>query len=164
MDTTKFTPAQMNTLRRVFHAMNHFMVFMWKIGLGRWINAWPAVGGRMMVIQHRGRRSGKIYLTPVNYASVDGEVYCLAGFGSTSDWYRNALADPHVELWLPDNRHAACVEDVSESSCRLSLMRAVIIASGFAAPLFGIHQKKLNDEQLNALTRDYRLLHFRLEN
>ena len=80
MDTTKFTPAQMNTLRRVFHAMNHFMVFMWKIGLGRWINAWPAVGGRMMVIQHRGRRSGKIYLTPVNYASVDGEVYWTNGF------------------------------------------------------------------------------------
>lgn len=163
MDTPNFTPAQLNTLRRVFHAMNRFMVFMWKIGLGRWINAWPAVGGRIMVIQHRGRRTGKAHLTPVNYAFVDGELYCTAGFGSISDWYRNALADPHVELWLPNGRRAACAEDISESPSRLSILRAVIIASGFAASLFGVNQKKLNDEQLDALTKDYRLLHFKLE-
>ena len=91
MDVTKFTPQQMNSLRKVFHAMNRFMVFMWKIGLGKAINIWPAGFGRIMVIKHRGRKSGKEYLTPVNYAIVDGEIYCTAGFGSISDWYRNML-------------------------------------------------------------------------
>jgi deazaflavin-dependent oxidoreductase (nitroreductase family) len=150
----------MNSLRKVFHAMNPFMVFMWRIGLGKWINIWPEVSGRIMVIKHRGRKSGKEYLTPVNYAVVDSEVYCTAGFGSISDWYRNMQANPNIELWLPEGKRMARAEDISDSPKRLFLLRQVIIASGFAAPLFGIDQKKLNREQLDAMTREYRLVHF----
>lgn len=163
MDTGNFTQAQMNTLRKVFHALNRFMVFMWKIGWGKMMNFWPAVIGRIMVIKHRGRKSGKEYLTPVNYALVDGEIYCTAGFGSISDWYRNMLAHPNIELWLPEGKRKARAEDVSESPNRLLLLRQVIIASGFAGPLFGINPKKLNDEQLDALSKEYRLVHFILE-
>lgn len=141
--------------------MNRFMVWMWKRGWGKWINFWPAVVGRIMVIKHRGRKSGKEYLTPVNYALVEGEVYCTAGFGSISDWYRNMLVNPQVELWLPDSKHAACAEDISDSPNRLFLLRQVIIASGFAGPMFGVNQKKLNDEQFDQATKDYRLVHFK---
>ena len=136
------------------------MVFMWKIGMGKWINFWPAVIGRIMVIKHRGRKSGREYLTPVNYAIVDGEVYCTAGFGSISDWYRNMLANPDIELWLPEGKRKAYAEDISDSPNRLFLMRQVLIASGFAAPLFGINPKKLSDEQLDAFSKEYRLVHF----
>ena len=163
MDVSKFTPQQLNTLRRVFHAMNPFMVFMLKIGLGWTMNIWPAVSGRIMVIKHRGRKSGKEYLTPVNYALVDHEIYCTAGFGSISDWYRNMLANPIIELWLPEGKRKARAEDISEAPNRLFLLRQVIIASGFAGPLFGINPKKLNDEQLDALSKEYRLVHFILE-
>jgi deazaflavin-dependent oxidoreductase (nitroreductase family) len=164
MDVANFSPKQMNTLRKVFHALNRFMVFMWKIGWGKWMNFWPAVIGRIMVIKHRGRKSGKEYLTPVNYAIVDGEIYCTAGFGSISDWYRNMQANPNIELWLPEGKRKARAEDVSDSPNRLFLLRMVIIASGFAGPLFGINPKKLNDEQLDALSKDYRLVHFIMEN
>ena len=163
MNVSKFTPRQMNTLRRVFHAMNPLMVSLWKRGWGKAINIWPAGFGRILVIKHRGRRSGKEYLTPVNYALVDGEIYCTAGFGSISDWYRNMLVYPRVELWLPEGKRIACAEDVSSSPRRLFLLRQVIIASGFAAPLFGIHPGKLADTQLDAVSRDYRLVHFELE-
>jgi len=162
MDVSKFTPRQLNTLRRVFHAMNHFMVFMWKIGWGKMINMWPAGFGRIMVIKHRGRKSGNEYLTPVNYAIVDGEIYSTAGFGQSCDWYRNMLANPNIELWLPEGKRKAQAEDISESPNRLFLLRQVIIASGFAGPLFGINQKKLNDEQLDAVSKDYRLVHFKI--
>jgi deazaflavin-dependent oxidoreductase (nitroreductase family) len=160
MDVANFSPKQMNTLRRVFHALNHFMVWMWKRDWGKAINIWPAVIGRIMVIKHRGRKSGREYLTPVNYAVVDGEIYCTAGFGSVSDWYKNMLANPEIELWLPEGKRKARAEDVSASPNRLFLMRQVIIGSGFAAPLFGINPKKLNDEQLDAVTKEYRLVHF----
>ena len=160
MDVSKFTPQQMYTLRKVFHSMNRFMVFMWKIGLGRAINIWPVGFGRIMVIKHRGRKSGREYLTPVNYAIVDGEIYCTASFGSISDWYRNMLVYPRVELWLPEGKRLACAEDISCSPRRLFLLRQVIIASGFAGPLFGIDSKKLNDEQLNTVSKNYRLVHF----
>ncbi len=160
MDTTKATPRQQDSLRKFFHAMNRFMVLGWKRGWGKRINFWPAVVGRIMVIKHRGRKSGKEYLTPVNYASVDGEIYCTAGFGSISDWYRNILANPRIELWLPQGKHSACAEDISDSPKRLFLLRQVIIASGFAGPLFGVNQKKLNEEQFDDATKEYRLVHF----
>ena len=113
-----------------------------------------------MVIKHRGRKSGKEYLTPVNYAVVDGEIYCAAGFGSIADWYKNMMANPQVEIWLPKRERKAHAEDVSASPNRLFLMRQVIIASGFAGPLFGVNPKKMNDEQLDAVTKEYRLVHF----
>ena len=160
MDVTTFTPQQMKTLRKVFRAGNRFMVWMWKMGWGKAINIWPAGFGRIMVIKHRGRKSGREYLTPVNYATVDGEIYCAAGFGAISDWYRNILIYPRVELWLPEGKRLACAEDVSESPHRLSLLRQVIIASGFAGPLFGLNPRKLNDQQLDAASKEYRLVHF----
>lgn len=150
----------MISLRRIFHAFNPIMIFMWKIGLGRMINIWPAVIGRIMLIKHRGRKSGKEYLTPVNYAIVDGEIYSSAGFGAISDWYKNMLANPNIELWLPDGWHKAQAEDISDSPRRLFLLRQVVIASGFAGPLFGVNQRKLDDEQLDAASKDYRLIHF----
>lgn len=163
MDVSKFTPKQLNTLRRVFHAMNPFIVFMLRIGLGWTMNIMPSVSGRIMVIEHRGRKSGKKYLTPVNYALVDGEVYCTAGFGSVSDWYKNIMANPQVVLRLPEGKRKARAEDVTDSPRRVFLMRQVIIGSGFAGPLFGVNQRKLNDEQLDAVTKEYRLVHFIME-
>ena len=163
MDATNMTPKQMASLRKGFRAMNRFMVFMWKLGMGRMINFWPAVVGRIMVIKHRGRKSEKEYLTPVNYAPVNGEIYCTAGFGSDSDWYRNMQVHPDIELWLPDGKRRACAEDISDSPERVSLLRQVIIASGFAGPMFGVNPRKINDEQLNAATKEYRLVHFILD-
>ncbi len=160
MDVNNFTPQQINSLRKFFHGLNRFMVFLWKIGLGKAINMWPSGMGRIMVIKHRGRRSGREYLTPVNYALVNGEVYCTAGFGSISDWYRNILANPKVELWLPEGKINFCAEDISDTPDRMRLLRQVIIASGFAGPLFGVNQKKLDDQQLAEVTKEYRLVHF----
>ena len=136
------------------------MVWMWKMGWGKAMNVWPAVFGRIMVIRHRGRKSGREYLTPVNYAIVDGEIYCTAGFGSISDWYRNILVYPRVELWLPQGKHIACAEDISDSPQRLFLLRQVIIASGFAGPLFGVDPKKLDDGELSKVSKNYQLVHF----
>ena len=160
MDIANFTSEQMDTLRKAFRVMNRFMVFIWKIGLGKMINMWPAGFGRILVIKHRGRKSRKEFLTPVNYAIVEGEIYCTAGFGPVSDWYRNMLVNPQIELWLPEGKRIAFAEDISDSPRRLFLLRQVIIASGFAAPLFGINPKKLNDDQLDAISKDYRLVHF----
>jgi hypothetical protein len=70
------------------------------------------------------------------------------------------LVNPQIELWLPEGRRSAHAEDISDSAPRLFLLRQVIIASGFAAPLFGINPKKLNDEQLNAISKEYLLVHF----
>ncbi len=163
LDVPNYTPAQLTKLRRFFHGMNRFMVFMWRLGMGRLVNVWPAVSGRILVICHRGRRTGREYMTPVNYAIVDGELYSTAGFGSGTDWYRNILANPEIQLWLPEGRRRAHACDVSDSPARARLLREITIASGFAGPLLGVDQRKLTDEQLLAIGKDYRLVRFTLE-
>jgi deazaflavin-dependent oxidoreductase (nitroreductase family) len=146
-------------LRYTFRRFNRFMLLMWRLGLGSWFNVWPKVSGRILVITHRGRKSGKLYQTPVNYAVVDGEVYCTAGFGSISDWYRNILADSNIQVWLPEGWWEGQAEDVSDSEDRLYLMRQVLIGSGFAARAFGIDPIRIDDETLDKLSADYRLVH-----
>jgi deazaflavin-dependent oxidoreductase (nitroreductase family) len=163
VDTTKATPEQLQALRRFFHMMNYGMVFLWKIGMGKLINGWPAVGGRIMVIRHCGRKSGREYLTPVNYAIVENEVYAAAGFGPETDWYRNIMVRPAVEIWLPSGRRRARASDVTESPCRAKLLREITIAAGLAGPLMGVDQRKLSDEQLLKIAGHYRIVHFVLE-
>jgi deazaflavin-dependent oxidoreductase (nitroreductase family) len=148
-------------LLRFFRTLNRFMVALWRLGLGGGINGWPSVGGRIMVLTHLGRRTGIRRRTPLNYAIVDGDVYCTAGFGGGSDWYRNILADPQVEIWLPDGWWAGSASDHSGSDARIDLLRKVLIASGFAAWLAGIRPRTDSDPKLAALTEEYRLLRIR---
>jgi deazaflavin-dependent oxidoreductase (nitroreductase family) len=148
-------------LRQFFKSFNHFMLFMWRLGLGQFINASPSVGGRIMVLTHTGRKSGLRRQTPVNYVIVNNEIYCTAGFGQISDWYRNIKANPHVEVWLPDGWWEGVAEEVTEPEKRLPLLRAVLIASGFAAPLAGVNPRKMDDDQLAAVTESYCLIQIR---
>jgi hypothetical protein len=45
-----------------------------------------------------------------------------------------------------------------------SIFRRVLIASGFAGPLFGVNPKKLTDQDLLDLLQDYRLIRIRRAN
>ncbi|HEY3342677.1 MAG TPA: nitroreductase family deazaflavin-dependent oxidoreductase, partial [Anaerolineae bacterium] len=113
--------------RQGFRYFNRCMLLMWRLGLGAWVNGWPEVGGRIMVITHTGRKSGIKHRTPVNYALIGGELYCTAGFGQVSDWYRNIKANPGVEVWLPEGWWAGSAEEISDPGARLLLLRQVLI-------------------------------------
>jgi deazaflavin-dependent oxidoreductase (nitroreductase family) len=147
-------------LRSIFKQFNRFMMLIWRLGLGRWGNA-TKYGGYVMVIRHTGRKSGLARHTPVNYAVVNGDIYCVAAFGKSADWHRNLQANPEVELWLPDGRWAGTAEDATDADDATALLRQVIVASGFAGPLFGVNPKKLSDEDFEKLLKDYRLIRIR---
>jgi deazaflavin-dependent oxidoreductase (nitroreductase family) len=155
------TPQLEQTLRQGFKRFNPFMVALFRLGLAPFVNAWPAVGGRILVLAHRGRKTGRRRFTPVNYAEVRGDLYITAGFGSAADWYRNLRNDPNVEVWLPDGWWAGVAEEVSESPERLRLLRLVLIASGFAAYAAGVNPRAFDAERLNAVTASYRLVRIR---
>ena len=146
-------------LRLSFRTMNRWlMIPMWRLGLRRLLNAWPSVGGRVLVLVNTGRKSGLRRLTPLNFTPSHSSVFVLAGFGDRTDWYRNVLANPAVEVWLPDDRWLAEAVDVSDHPLRLSILRDVLIASGFAAPLAGVDPRRLSDDELSDKTREYKLL------
>lgn len=149
------------SLRQVFKRFNPFMVALFRLGLAPLVNGWPAVGGRILVLVHRGRKTGQRRLTPVNYAVVQGELYITAGFGSAADWYRNIRNDPKVEIWLPDSWWAGVAEDLSDSPERLPLLRQVLIGSGAVAPLMGVDPHTPDEAGLAAATAGYRLVRLR---
>mgnify|MGYP001260881434 CR=1 FL=1 len=145
-------------LRKAFRAGNRLMLFLWDAGLGPWMALWPPVTGQIMVLTHRGRKSGQLRRTPVNYAFVDGELYCIAGFGAISDWYKNLVADPAVQVWMPDGWWEGAAEEIIDAPNRLDLIRAVIIGSGFAAAFAGLDPYTVSDEALRQETKDYRVM------
>ena len=147
-------------LRKGFRYLNRLMVFMWRLGLGQFMGR-REMSGQIMVVTHVGRKSGMIRRTPVNYALVDGDVICTAGFGAASDWYRNIQARPLVEIWLPEGWWAGVAEDISASPERLKLLRHVLVASGFASYAAGIDPLKISDADLARVSEKYRLVRIR---
>lgn len=69
--------------------------------LGRLAPWLPGLG----VIYHRGRRSGRVYHTPVNvFRRGDGYVVALT-YGSRADWVKNVLAAGQCDLCTRGQRH-----------------------------------------------------------
>jgi deazaflavin-dependent oxidoreductase (nitroreductase family) len=57
--------------------------------------------GSMMLLRTTGRSSGLVREAPLGYVIREGAIYCCAGFGVVTHWYRNLQADPRVEVVLP---------------------------------------------------------------
>ena len=53
--------------------------------------------GYMQLLQVRGRKTGRIYSSPVNLLQFDGKPYLVAPRGSTQ-WVRNAVATGEIVL------------------------------------------------------------------
>ena len=162
MTNSTLTPAVEASLRRGFRTFNKFMLMFFRLGLaGPFMGNGTRWGGWIMVLSQRGRKSGLLRRTPLNYAIFGEDVYCTAGFGAQADWYRNIQANPNVEVWLLEGRWAGVAEDVSDSPQRLELLRKVLIASGFASLAAGIDPVKLTDDELDTVTKSYRLVRIR---
>lgn len=58
-------------------------------------------------IEHRGRKSGRVYRTVVDRLHTDretGEVFVTSAWGEKSDWYRNIKAGPSPGVWIGRQR------------------------------------------------------------
>jgi deazaflavin-dependent oxidoreductase (nitroreductase family) len=82
-------------------------LYLYRFGLG------SLFGESLLVITHRGRRSGKLFQTPVEVVSHDAdshEYFVWSGRGQRSNWYRNLVAEPAVAIqvgrrrWIPQQR------------------------------------------------------------
>lgn len=56
------------------------------------LRLWAGYVPRMAVIEHRGRRTGQPYRTPVMAWVDHGAFAVVLNYGPTSDWVRNVLA------------------------------------------------------------------------
>jgi deazaflavin-dependent oxidoreductase (nitroreductase family) len=65
-----------------------------------------------------GRRSGRAHEIEIWFGVLDATMYLISGNGPTADWYRNALANPHVSVRLAGETHTGVARDVTDADER----------------------------------------------
>lgn len=116
-------------LQRGFLVLNGgFMAPMIRSGFG-WLMGSP-LAGWYLLLRTRGRRSGLIREAPLGYVIRDGVVYCVAGYGASTPWYLNLVADPSVEVILPTSRFRGRAEPVTDPAEWLGAYRALLASFG----------------------------------
>ena len=61
-----------------------------------------------------GRRTGRHHEIEIWFGAVDGELCLISGNGPNADWYRNLLAEPHVEVQIGDATVTGTARAVSD--------------------------------------------------
>ncbi|HEX5591184.1 MAG TPA: nitroreductase/quinone reductase family protein [Candidatus Limnocylindrales bacterium] len=116
-------------LQRGFLLLNRgFMAPLIRHGFG-WLVGNPLTG-HLMLLRTRGRRSGLLREAPLGYVIRDGAVYCVAGYGESTPWFRNLVDDPSVEVVLPTRRFGGTAEPVVDADEWLATYRALIASFG----------------------------------
>ena len=115
-------------LRRAFLAVDPLMSAALEGGLGALIS--NPLTGYLMVLRTRGRRTGLMRAAPLGYVVLDGAIYCCAGFGETTAWYRNVIADPLVEVVLPGRTMQGRATPVTAPDEWIQAYRALIASMG----------------------------------
>lgn len=132
---------------RFFRALNRwFMIPVARRGAGAWL-ATP-LGGWIMLLRVRGRRSGIIRETPLNYLVAEGAVWVLAGFGPRTEWYRNLLVDPAVEAWLPAGRLACTATEVRDPALRDRIIPPLVRSTALPSLAAGINPWTDSDQEI----------------
>ncbi len=144
-------------LRRIFKILNmFFMVPLFRLGLGAILVS--PIAGYIMVLKVVGRKSGKVRYAPVNYAIHEGAIYCLSGGRKTSDWYKNLLVHPEIEVILPGGAIYGRVSEENDVETRRVVIRRVLKNAGFAGFFEGYNPWTISDEDLQPRIIDIPLL------
>lgn len=106
--------------------------------------------GSMMLLRTRGRTSGLTREAPLGYAIHDGAIYCVAGFGPATHWYRNVLANPQVECVLPTQAVSGMAQVVTDPAEWAPAYRALIRTMGLIGRLTVGNVAVMSEEELEA--------------
>lgn len=139
-------------MRRGFRLLNRYVTGpALKGGFGPLL-ATPATGS-MLLLRTLGRKSGLVRETPLGYAVIDGRIVVVAGYGRRSDWFRNALAHPEVEVVLPGARLRGVAEEITDPEERRAAFRTTIEAMKLPGYLTVGDLEEASPERVDELAR-----------
>lgn len=86
----------------------HMPTWLFRVHLGF------VFGKRMLMIEHRGRKSGRLFRTVLEVAGrgSDGGFIVTSGTGPKADWYRNILAGGLDAVWIGSRRHVVALRQL----------------------------------------------------
>lgn len=147
-------------LHQTFSLVNRwFALPVLRAGLGPLFST--PVTGSLMVLRTTGRTSGLPREAPLGYVIHGGAVYCCAGFGRRTAWYRNLTADPRVEVVLPTLAFSGVAETVTDRSEWDGVFPAYVRALGLVGR-FTLGDSSANDpESAELLWRSLPLVRIR---
>ncbi|HEY4632707.1 MAG TPA: nitroreductase/quinone reductase family protein [Candidatus Limnocylindrales bacterium] len=136
-------------MREMFRRLNPWTsVPILRAGLGAWIGT--PIGGYLLLLRVRGRTSGLTREIPLSYLIAEGAAWVAAGWGPSTQWYRNIQADPNVEVVLPGRTLACVAEDVRDPETRRRVLPRLVRAVGLPAFLGGCNPYRDPDEKILA--------------
>lgn len=144
-------------MRRIFWFINkYFMVPMFLLGFGPFFG--NPFTSYIMILKTIGRKTGRLRYSPVNYAVLDGRIYCVSGFRQGSDWHRNLRLHPAIEAILPGGAIAGTASEISDMAFKTTVIRKVLQNAGFAGFFEGFNPFRISNEELARKTADMPLI------
>jgi deazaflavin-dependent oxidoreductase (nitroreductase family) len=74
------------------------------------------LSGLVLLLTTTGRKSGLPRQTRLQYEKEEGVIYVAAARGRQADWFRNILANPHVEVQLEGQSLRGLAEPITDST------------------------------------------------
>lgn len=149
--------AALEPLRTGFRLLDRYVsVPMNRVGAGPLMAT--SAGGSILVLRTVGRKSGLVRETPLGYALVDGKVAVIAGYGRQSHWFRDAIANPSVEVALPGAVFAGVAEELTDPVARREAFRTVAAALGVVGRLTLGDVTAQTDQEVDRLAEAFPVL------
>jgi deazaflavin-dependent oxidoreductase (nitroreductase family) len=138
--------------RTAFRYANRYaMVPLHRAGLAAWLGN-PMTGWQLLLTT-TGRRSGLRRPTPLGYLVADGAAWVLAGYGPSTLWYRNLIANPEVQVLLPARPpFAARATDTLDPAVRGRVIPQLVRSMALPGTMIGDLPWRASDERILELT------------
>lgn len=132
--------------RTMFRHLNRwFAVPVHRAGLAAWLGT-PLTSCQLLLTT-TGRKSGLQRDTPLGYFVAEGSAWVVAGFGPTTYWYLNLLAEPAVDVLMPARPpFRARAEEVLDPAVRARIVPALVRSMGVVGSLVGTNVMTASDE------------------
>jgi len=117
-----------------------------------------SVAGSILLLRTTGRKSGLVREAPLGYTVIDGRVVVVAGYGRGSHWFRNAIADPAVEVLLPGALFAGRADEITEPGPRRAAFRTLIESMGIVGGLTLGDVRGKSDAEVDVLAEAFPIL------
>jgi deazaflavin-dependent oxidoreductase (nitroreductase family) len=151
LETTNWIPYPSGLIR----LLARFPLVGYRLGLGNVLNSL-----HLMVLTTRGRKSGLIRHTPIEYRRHGRKIYLVSAWGARPDWYQNVLANPVATVQLGDKTYRVQghqVEDTAEALRALSLFRRIAPAR-YDAVLGRLIEAEVSGKTLPELSGQFTIL------
>ena len=149
--------ALLTPLRKAFRVLNRWAAApLIRAGGGPFLTT--TATGSILVLRTTGRKSGLVREAPLGYTVIDGRVVVMAGYGRKAHWFRNALADPEVEVLLPGALIAGRAAEITEPGEMRAAFRILIESMGIVGRLTLGNVRGKSDAEVDALAAAFPIL------